>query len=64
MAYTTDMNTGILDVIRPSRKALVETRDSIEGELDDLYQKAIQVTVKERFTGGNANDIANFYARL
>lgn len=64
MAYTTDMNTGILEGIRPSRKALVETRDSIEGELDDLYQKAIQVTVKERFTGGNANDIANFYARL
>lgn len=64
MAYTTDMNTGVLHGIRPSRKSMVENRDSIESELDDLYQKAVQLTLKERLTGGNANDIANFYARL
>lgn len=64
MAYTTDTNTAILQGIRSSRKALVENRDSIEGELDDLYQKAIQVTLKERVTGGNANDVQVFFNRL
>ena len=64
LAYTTDMNTGILQGIRPSRKAMVENRDSIEGELDDLYQKAIQVTMKEKISGGNANDVSAFYSRL
>lgn len=64
MAYTTDMNAGILEGICPSRKALVDTRDSIQGELDDLYKKAIQETWTERLTRGNANDISNFYARL
>ena len=64
MAYTTDMNTGILQDIRPSRKAMVENRDSIESELDDLYKKALDVSLKEKFTGGNANDVAVFFGRL
>ena len=64
MAYTTDMNTEILQGIRPSRKALVENRDSIEKELDDLYKKAIDVTLKERVTKGNAKDVAAFFNRL
>ena len=64
MAYTTDTNTGILQGLRSSRKSLVESRDGIEGELDDLYQKAIQVTLKERVTGDNANDIQVFFSRL
>lgn len=64
MAYTTDSNTDILQGIRSSRKALVENRDSIEGELDDLYQKAIQITLKEKFTGSNANDVQIFFSRL
>lgn len=64
MAYSTDTGTGILDGLRSSRKALVENRDSIESELDDLYQKAIQVTIKETITGGNSNDIQMFFTRL
>lgn len=64
MAYTTDTNTGILQGLRSSRKSLVESRDGIEGELDDLYQKAIQVTFKERVTGDNADDIQVFFSRL
>ena len=64
MAYTTDMNTSILEGIRPSRKSLVENRDSIEKELDDLYQKAIQITLKEKINKSNSNDVSNFYARL
>lgn len=64
MAYTTDTNTGVLQGICASRKALVENRDSIEGELDDLYQKAIQITIGERITGGNANDVQVFFSRL
>ena len=64
MAYTTNMNTGILQGIRPSRQALVENRDSIEGELDDLYQKAIDIPLREKIGGGNAKDVATFFARL
>ena len=64
MAYTTDMNTGILQGIRPSRKSLVENRDSIEGELDDLSRKAIKVSFTEKITRGNANDISIFFTRL
>lgn len=64
VAYTTDLNTGILGGIRPSRKSLVENRDSIEGELDDLYQQACRVTLKEKVTRGNANDISVFFGRL
>ena len=64
MAYTTDTNTGILDGLCASRKSLVESRDSIENELDDLYQKAVQVTFKEKFTGNNADDIQDFFKRL
>ena len=64
MAYTTDTNTEILEGIRVSRKALVESRDSIESELDDLYQKAIHVSVKEWATGDNAHDVQKFFSRL
>lgn len=64
LAYTTDTNTAVLDGIRPSRKAMVGNRDSIEGELDELYRNALQVTFKERITGNNSNDVAIFYERL
>lgn len=64
VAYTTGENTGILQGLRNSRTSLVENRDSIAGELDDLYQKALQVTLKEKITGNNSNDIAVFFARL
>lgn len=64
MAYTTNMNTGILEGVGFSQKDLVENRDSIEGELDDLYQNAINISFKEKVTGKNANDIAIFYSRL
>ena len=64
MAYTTDLNTAILEGLHSSQRALVENRDSIEGELDDLYQRAVQVSLKERITGGNANDVSVFFNRL
>lgn len=64
MAYTTDLNTAILEGLHPSQRALVENRDSIEGELDDLYQRAVQVSLKEKLTGGNANDVSVFFNRL
>lgn len=64
MAYTTGTNTGILPAKCSCRKSLVESRDGIEGELDDLYQRAIQVELKERFTGGNADDVQTFFSRL
>ena len=68
MAYITDTNKTILQEFRSSRKSLVENRDSIEGELDDLYQKAVQVTFTEAVSGiwgeGNANDVQVFFARL
>lgn len=63
-AYTTDTNTSVLHGLRSSRKSLVENRDSIEGELDDLYQNAIQVSLKEKVTGSNANDVNIFFSRL
>lgn len=64
MAYTTDTNTSILQDFCASRKALVENRDSIERELDDLYQKAIQVTLKEKIYNNNSNDVQVFFSRL
>ncbi len=64
MAYTTNMNTGLLQGICPSQKALVENRDIIEGELDDLYQKAIQITFGEKVSGKNREDVLAFYNRL
>lgn len=64
MAYSTDTNTGILQGIVSSRKSLVENRDSIEGELDDLYQKAIQVTIMEKVKGSNQDDVQQFFSRL
>lgn len=64
VAYTTDMNTGILQGIRPSRKAMVDNRDSIESELDDLYRNAIEITLKEKVTSGNSKDVSLFFGRL
>jgi len=64
MAYTTNTNTAILQGISPSCNSLVENRDSIEKELDDLYQKAIKVTLPEKVTGKNANDVQTFFSRL
>lgn len=64
MAYTTNTNTTVLQGISASRKALADNRDAIESELDDLYQKALQVTPKERFITSNADDVQRFYTRL
>lgn len=64
MAYTTDMNTGILEGLRSSRKALVENRDSIEKELDDLYQEALKISWVEMLRRNNGKDVAVFYQRL
>lgn len=64
MAYTTGMNTEILQDIRPTRKAMADNRDSIEKELDDLYKKAIDVSFTEKFGRGNAKDVATFFYKL
>jgi len=64
MAYTTDMNTAILGNLSASQKALVESRDTIEGELDDLYNKAVTLTFKERISKANAKDVSAFHSRL
>ena len=64
MAYKENNNPGILQGLRSSRQALVENRDSIESELDYLYQKAIDESFKEKISGGNARDVAAFFARL
>ncbi len=65
IAYTTDNNKSILQQgSLSSRKSLTENRDSIEKELDDLYQKAIQITIKERTISSNANDVQIFFSRL
>lgn len=64
MAYTTGMNTDCLEGMFSSRKALEENRDSIEKELDDLYQKAIDITWTEKIRHNNGKDVALFYNRL
>lgn len=65
MAYTTDTHTSILQNTRcNSRKSLIESRDSIERELDDLYQKALQITFKESLLKTNTNDVQAFFSRL
>ena len=63
-AYSTNLNTQVLSGICSSQQALVENRDSIENELDDLYQKAIDIPLGERFGNGNAKDVSAFYSRL
>ena len=64
VAYTTGADTSKLQDICPCRNSLTENRDSIEGELDDLYQKALETTLKERFFTSNAGDVQKFFARL
>lgn len=64
LAYNTDTNVRILDQLGKSRKSLVENCDSIEGELDDLYWKAQEITMKERLLNNNSDDVQNFFSRL
>lgn len=65
MAYTTDTNTALLQgLLRGTRKSLTDNRDTIENELDDLYQKACELTLKERITKGNAKEISDYFERL
>lgn len=62
-AYTTDTNTSILQGLG-SRRALIENKDSIESELDQLYHNAIDVTWREKVSHGNRSDVGNYFSRL
>ena len=66
VAYTTDTeeDTDLKDLKFARRKDLVSTRDGYPDELDNLYQKALQVTIPEMVTGGNRNEVQVFFSSL
>ncbi len=66
LAYTTDTeDKSILqDLNCNSRKALVETRDGYEENLDNQYKIALETTFGELVSGSNRQDVRQFFASL
>ncbi len=64
--YTTDAQSRILRDLKVNncRKSLVDNNDAAANSLDDLYQRAIEITLKERVTGNNRNDVMNYFCAL
>ena len=66
LSYTTDSeDADILRSLRCNRrKVLVETRDGYEEELEQLYQAAVKVSIGEKVSGRNRDDVQRFFSSL
>lgn len=64
--YESESDSRLLSELKivSSRKKLKDNLDETDKSLDELYQNAVKISVSERLTGSNRDDVNQYFATL